>query len=574
MAITKASRSAREARTPLPRLVWVLAGGSFVNNLGGFVVPFLVVYLVHRGYSAGLAAAAVSGYAAGKMAAGPVGGLLIERLGTRATTAGSMAGSAAATLALAVVSGPVPTIVTAALVGLVSQLYRPATSAMLAAAVPGPQRVRAFSVYQLGVSAGAAAGPAIGGMLAERSFLILFSCDAATSLAWAILAWRVLPGTGAETSGRPHPQSSGPGMLGDRRLARLLAVTLLANLILFQAQTTLPLWMHRQGLSTGSYGLLLALNSGLVMALQLPAARLTRRARPEPVIAATSVLIGAGFGLLPLARTPVLLAAAVTVWSLGELAQWPVAAAYTTTLAPPGMTGRYASARSLCYGAALLLAPLTGTALYRLSPALLWGACAAAGICAAAVITLPAMATANSAPTRNTRQEEVMTTAQSAAPYIRQVGEHQQLAYTGGAELAVILDAAITGGQLTVIESHSRRGDASPVHVHSRDDEAFLLLDGEMTIWVGQERHLLRPGGIAFLPRNIPHAVRCDTAARALVLSTPAGFQEAVFRSAGWDLSRPMPEGWQPAQDAIRRAAEHAGVTLIGPPHRLDDYRA
>jgi quercetin dioxygenase-like cupin family protein len=159
----------------------------------------------------------------------------------------------------------------------------------------------------------------------------------------------------------------------------------------------------------------------------------------------------------------------------------------------------------------------------------------------------------------------------SLQPYVRQATEHQRLAYTGGAELAVILDAAITGGQLTVIESHSRRGDASPVHVHGRDDEAFLLLDGEMTVWVGEERRRLRPGGIAFLPRDIPHAVRCDIATRALVLSTPAGFQETVFPSAGWDLSRPMPEGWQPTQDAIHRAAEQAGVTLVGPPHGLDD---
>ncbi len=156
-------------------------------------------------------------------------------------------------------------------------------------------------------------------------------------------------------------------------------------------------------------------------------------------------------------------------------------------------------------------------------------------------------------------------------PYIRQAGEHQRLAYTGGAELAIILDAAITGGQLTVIESHSRRGDASPVHVHGRDDEAFLLLDGEMTVWVGEERHRLSPGGIAFLPRGIPHAVRCDIASRALVLTTPAGPQETVFRAAGWDLSQPLPDGWQPTQDAVRRAAEQAGNTVLGPPHGLDD---
>ena len=155
---------------------------------------------------------------------------------------------------------------------------------------------------------------------------------------------------------------------------------------LFQAQTTLPLWVHRQGLSTGNYGLLLALNSALIMTLQLPATRVMGHRRPQPVIAATSIVVGAGFGLLSFAHTAVLLAVAVTVWSLGELTQWPVAAAFTTSLAPPGMTARYAGARSLCYGTALLLAPLAGTSLYRVSPGVLWAGCAAAGISAAAVM--------------------------------------------------------------------------------------------------------------------------------------------------------------------------------------------
>jgi MFS family permease len=372
----------------LPRVVWVLAGGSFINNFGSFVVPFLVLYLLHRGYGGGLAAGAVSAYAAGKIAAGPAGGLLTDRLGPRAVTTGSMAGSAAATLALAAVRGPALTMATATVCGLVSQLYRPATSAILAAAVPAPRRVRAFGVYQLGVSAGATAGPAIGGLVAEHSFLALFAADAATSLCWAVLAWRALPGIPSGPVTVP-PQSSSPrrGVLADRRLARLLAVTVLVNLVLFQAQTTLPLWVHRQGLPTSVYGLLLALNSALIMALQLPTTRLTGRWRPEPVIAAASVITGAGFTLLALAHTTVLLAAAVTVWSLGETAQWPVAAAYTTSLAPPGMTGRYAGARSFCYGLALLLAPLTGAALYHLNPAVPWAACGAAGICAAAIIT-------------------------------------------------------------------------------------------------------------------------------------------------------------------------------------------
>jgi MFS family permease len=392
MPATEATASATRQVKGLPRVVWVLAGGSLINSSGSFVVPFLVLYLVHRGYSTALAAGTVSAYAAGKMAAGPLGGLLTDRLGARTVTAGSMAGSAVATmaLALAAATGAVPTMLTAGLTGLVAELYRPATSAIMAAEVAEPRRVKAFGVYQLGVSAGTTAGPAIGGLVAEHSFLILFGWDAATSLAWAVLAWRVLPQTVADPAERrPRQQARQAGVLHDRRLVCLLAVTVIANLILFQAQTTLPLWVHRQGLPTASYGLLLALNSGLVMALQLPAAKLTARWRPEPVIAATSVAIGAGFTLLAVARGIVPLVAAVTVWSVGELAQWPVAAAYTTSLAAPGMTGRYAGARSLCYGLALLLAPLVGATLYELSPAVLWSACGAAGVCAAAVISCP-----------------------------------------------------------------------------------------------------------------------------------------------------------------------------------------
>jgi hypothetical protein len=73
------------------------------------------------------------------------------------------------------------------------------------------------------------------------------------------------------------------------------------------------------------------------------------------------------------------------------------------------------------------------------------------------------------------------------------------------------------------------------------------------------------------LPREFPHAIRFDVASRALILSTPAGPQEGIFQSAGWDLSQPRPEGWQIPPEALLLAAEQNGVTLIGPPHGLDD---
>jgi quercetin dioxygenase-like cupin family protein len=159
----------------------------------------------------------------------------------------------------------------------------------------------------------------------------------------------------------------------------------------------------------------------------------------------------------------------------------------------------------------------------------------------------------------------------SLQPCIRQPSEHQRLAYTGGSEVAILLDAAITGGQLTVVDTYPRRGDASPVHVHHHDDEVFLLLEGAMTVWVGDERRQLQAGGFAFLPREIPHAVRYDADSRALILCTPAGHQEIIFRTAGWDLSKPLPDDWQVSPEEVRAAAERAGNTVLGPPHGLAD---
>ena len=91
-----------------------------------------------------------------------------------------------------------------------------------------------------------------------------------------------------------------------------------------------------------------------------------------------------------------------------------------------------------------------------------------------------------------------------------------------------------------------------------------------MTVWAGDQRTQLLPGSIGFLPREVPHAFRFDTTSRALILSTPAG-QENFFRTAGWDMSHPAPDGWQISLDVLRQAAAHNGVAIIGPPHGLDD---
>lgn len=150
--------------------------------------------------------------------------------------------------------------------------------------------------------------------------------------------------------------------------------------------------------------------------------------------------------------------------------------------------------------------------------------------------------------------------------YIANDEDQLHLSWLGSSTLTVHLDGATTGGQLMAMSSVLSAGDAAPVHVHNREDEVFLLVSGSALVWVGDNRYEVGPGGVAFLPRDIPHTYRITSDDTHMVtLCTPAGM-EGFFRSAGHDLATPAPVGWEVSQEALRAAADAHGITLLGPP--------
>ena len=88
---------------------------------------------------------------------------------------------------------------------------------------------------------------------------------------------------------------------------------------------------------------------------------------------------------------------------------------------------------------------------------------------------------------------------------------------------------AETGGQLAQFESTDPRGSAPPMHIHRNGDELLYVLDGEVTVLVGDERLDLAQGDFAFVPRGVVHSyiVRSERA-RMLGTITPGGFGAAV----------------------------------------------
>ena len=95
--------------------------------------------------------------------------------------------------------------------------------------------------------------------------------------------------------------------------------------------------------------------------------------------------------------------------------------------------------------------------------------------------------------------------------------------------------ASDTGGVLSVWESLMPRGSSPPLHVHRREDEAFYVLEGEMTFRIGDDQVVAPAGTFVWGPRDIPHQYRVDTfVARLLTWFIPAGGEELFFH-----MSRP-----------------------------------
>ncbi|HKG92785.1 MAG TPA: MFS transporter [Gemmatimonadaceae bacterium] len=368
---------------------WALLIGTFVNRFGSFVIAFLVLYVAQRGYSATQAGAALSLYGIGSILAALAGGHVADHFGRRNAIAASMFASAAVMLLLSRAESLPAILALSGLAGFAAELYRPASSALVADLTPAGERVTAFALYRLAVNAGTSIGPAVAGLLAQRSFTWLFVGDAITSVAYGVVALSAFPGgrpAAHEVSGTARAVRT---MLADRAFARVIAASLAIALIFQQAYSTLPLHLRAAGYTPSVYGLLMGLNGALIITLELAVISYTRRLPTRPVLAAGLLLAGAGFGLVGVAHGLPLLALAIVVWTFGEMTFAPVSAAHVADLAPADMRARYQGVYSFTFAFGLAAAPLLGTALYSLSPNAVWFACLALGAAGAIIMLRP-----------------------------------------------------------------------------------------------------------------------------------------------------------------------------------------
>ncbi len=386
--MTRRGPTLRQNLRGFPREVWVLFFGAFVNRFGTFVLPFITLYLVSRGYSVPQAGLGLAAYGVGAIGAQGVGGLLADRLGRRTTIAISMSGGAVLTLSLIWVRGLWDIVGVVLLLGFMAELYRPASSALVADLVRPEARVAAFSTYRLMLNIGWACGLALGGLLADRSYDLLFIGDAITSGTFAVIALVALP-HGTRTTKRQERERgadrTGRSMAADRGFLLFLAAVFLTAIIYMQNASTFAIHVTDLGYSPKVYGLLQAANGVLVVLFELPITSWTQHRSRTRMLALGSILVGAGFAVLAVADAVPGLLLMVVIWTAGEIVESPAAAAFVADRAPPHARGRYQGALGSMFAGAAVVGPLVGTSAYHVSPQALWLGCGLIGVAAAAL---------------------------------------------------------------------------------------------------------------------------------------------------------------------------------------------
>jgi len=126
-----------------------------------------------------------------------------------------------------------------------------------------------------------------------------------------------------------------------------------------------------------------------------------------------------------------------------------------------------------------------------------------------------------------------------------------------GERFLIRIPASATNGSYSVTEIVASPGDSTPVHVHQKEDEYLLVVEGTARLLYGEKTFDAAAGTMVSLPRGIPHAWGNPTGKpiRLMITATPGGCEEALrlIATTGDQLD-------------LRAIAERFAVTPVGPP--------
>jgi quercetin dioxygenase-like cupin family protein len=133
--------------------------------------------------------------------------------------------------------------------------------------------------------------------------------------------------------------------------------------------------------------------------------------------------------------------------------------------------------------------------------------------------------------------------------------------------MTFLATAEDTEGKFALIESVGRKGNAPPPHIHHREDESFYVLEGEMTVSIGDRTVKAAPGTLVTVPRDTVHSFVIESEElRVLTLLTPAGMEGWFKEFSVPATAMTLPPPAEPSYSDIHKmlaAAPRFGIEFV-----------
>lgn len=155
-------------------------------------------------------------------------------------------------------------------------------------------------------------------------------------------------------------------------------------------------------------------------------------------------------------------------------------------------------------------------------------------------------------------------------PLVRKPTEGRTIAVVGDV-YRFLATGEDTNGKYAMWEAIVPPGGGPPPHVHSREEEGFYILEGEITFQIGDQRLVATAGMFANMPVGTPHAFKNESGkpAKMLISVAPAGL-EKMFFEFGVLVAQGATTAPPPTKAEIEKLLEVApryGIDIRLPPH-------
>ena len=365
-----------------PSRFWILVFASFIDRVGGTLIfPFFALYITQK-FNVGMTQAGVliGIFSFSGLLGNLLGGALADRFGRKVIVLFGLVFSAMSSVTMGLVDNLNVFYILAVVVGLLSDVAGPAWQAMIADILPEEKRAEGFSVMRVAGNLAWIVGPSIGGLMAARSFLLLFVMDAVSSLITAVIVYRKIPETMPETEEDKDADSILQTLAGyrkviaDRLFMAYIFTSMLMLVVYIQMYNTLSVYLRDvHEVSPQGYGLLLTSSAITVILFQFWVTRRVKKYSPMLMMALGSGFYMLGFSMFGFVGAYFFFVFAIVLITIGEMIVMPVSQALAINFSPKDMRGRYMAVFSLAWALPATFGPwAAGLVLDNYDPNFVW----------------------------------------------------------------------------------------------------------------------------------------------------------------------------------------------------------